>query len=80
MVAKAQRRRFTAEDKRRIVRRGGPLHAPGRDRGAAAARGPVLLAPDELAGGAGSGRARDQPSLVEHRSGVGDAKLGRFDS
>src|SRR6266852_1785200 len=37
---------------------GGPLHARGRDRGAAAARGPVLLASDELAGGAGSRGAR----------------------
>src|SRR5437879_4915589 len=37
---------------------GGPLHTPGRDWGATAPRGVVLLAPDDLARGAGSGRAR----------------------
>src|SRR6266566_6656113 len=38
--------------------RGGPLHEAGRAWRAAAARGPVLLALDELARGAGSRRAR----------------------
>src|SRR2546428_2902532 len=38
--------------------RGGPLHEGGGARRAAAARGVVLLAPHDLARGAGSGRAR----------------------
>src|SRR6266566_6062027 len=58
VVAKAERRRFTAEYKRRIVREGGPVYAAGGDRRAATARGAVRLAPDDVASGPRPGRAR----------------------
>jgi hypothetical protein len=54
VVAKAQRRRFTAEYKRRIVREADRCTTPGGDRGAAPTRGAVLLVPDDVAGGARS--------------------------
>ena len=55
VLAKASRRRFTAEYKRQDPPGSGRLYAAGRDRRPAAPGGVVLLALDDLAGAAGAG-------------------------
>jgi len=55
VVAKATRRRFTVEYKRKIVREADGCKTPGRGRGVVAAGGAVLHATDDMARGAGAG-------------------------
>src|SRR5437016_12882828 len=56
VVAKATRRRFTVEYKRKIVREADACRTPGAVGAFAAAGGAVLLAPDDVARGPGAGR------------------------
>ena len=58
VVAKATRRRFTVEYKRKIVREADACKVPGAIRGVAAAGGVVLLVDRGVAEAAGPGCAR----------------------
>jgi hypothetical protein len=58
VVAKAERRRFTAQYKRRIVREADRCTKPWRGRSVASARGAVFLVADDVASGSRPGRAR----------------------
>src|SRR3990170_6282415 len=85
VVAKASRRRFTMEYKRKIVREADGCKTPGRGRGAPAPGGVVLLPPDDVAGRPGArriGRGAEEagPGPASHgpagqedrRAGAGD--------
>src|SRR3990170_4516493 len=85
VVAKASRRRFTMEYKRKIVREADGCKTPGRGRGAPAPGGVVLLPPDDVAGRPGArriGRGAEEagpgpashgpPGQEERRPGTGN--------
>ena len=57
VVAKATRRRFTLEYKRKIVREADECKTPGAVGGVAAPRGTVFLPPGDLACGPRPGRS-----------------------